>query len=83
MRPINPPPRTGPSGTHHIQFWDRLLTSVYLMFENLRGIKVGDGSPEGSVGGVVGDLYRRTDGGAGTTLYVKESGAGNTGWVAK
>ena len=24
-----------------------------------------------------------TDGGAGTTLYVKESGTGNTGWTAK
>ena len=28
-------------------------------------------------------LYSRTDGGAGTSLYVKESGTGNTGWVAK
>jgi hypothetical protein len=27
--------------------------------------------------------YRRTDGGAATTFYVKESGAGNTGWVGK
>jgi hypothetical protein len=31
----------------------------------------------------IGSLYSRTDGGAGTSLYVKESGAGNTGWVAK
>ncbi len=23
------------------------------------------------------------DGGTGTTLYVKETGSGNTGWVAK
>lgn len=43
----------------------------------------GSGSPEGVVTGVVGSLYSRTDGGAATTLYVKESGAGNTGWVAK
>jgi len=28
-------------------------------------------------------MYTRTDGGAGTTLYVKESGTANTGWVAK
>jgi hypothetical protein len=31
----------------------------------------------------VGSLYSRTDGGAATTLYVKQSGAGNTGWVGK
>jgi hypothetical protein len=43
----------------------------------------GSGSPEGAVTAAVGSLYTRTDGGAGTTLYVKESGAGNTGWVAK
>jgi len=43
----------------------------------------GAGTPEGVLTAVVGSLYTRTDGGAGTTLYVKESGAGNTGWVAK
>jgi hypothetical protein len=43
----------------------------------------GTGSPEGVVTANVGSLYTRTDGGASTTLYVKESGAGNTGWVAK
>ena len=41
------------------------------------------GSPEGSVTASVGSLYSRKDGGAGTSLYVKESGTGNTGWVAK
>ena len=40
-------------------------------------------SPEGAVTASVGSLYTRTNGGAGTTLYVKESGTGNTGWVAK
>lgn len=43
----------------------------------------GAGSPESAVTAPVGSLYSRTDGGAVTTLYVKESGAGNTGWVAK
>lgn len=43
----------------------------------------GTGSPESSVTAPVGSLYSRTDGGADTTLYVKESGTGNTGWVAK
>lgn len=43
----------------------------------------GTGSPEGIVTASVGSTYRRTDGGAGTTFYVKESGTGSTGWVAK
>jgi hypothetical protein len=28
-------------------------------------------------------LALRSDGGAGTSFYVKESGTGNTGWVSK
>lgn len=43
----------------------------------------GSGSPEGSKTAPVGSLYLRSDGGAGTTLYVKQSGTGNTGWVGK
>lgn len=43
----------------------------------------GTGSPEGVVTAVVGSTAMRSDGGAGTTSYVKESGTGNTGWVAK
>lgn len=43
----------------------------------------GSGSPEGAVTAPVGSLFSRTNGGAGTSLYVKESGVGNTGWVAK
>jgi hypothetical protein len=43
----------------------------------------GAGTPEGAVTAPVGSLWTRTDGGASTTLYVKESGVGNTGWVAK
>jgi hypothetical protein len=44
----------------------------------------GTGSPENVVAAPVGTLYRRTDGGPGTVLYVKENGAsGPTGWGAK
>lgn len=43
----------------------------------------GTGSPEGAVTAGVGSLFLRTDGGTGTVLYVKETGTGNTGWVAK
>jgi hypothetical protein len=46
-------------------------------------IKTGSGSPEGVVTAPIGSLYTRTDGSAGSTLYVKESGSGNTGWSAK
>jgi len=45
-------------------------------------VKVGTGSPEGSVVGKVGDVYQRKDGSTNTTLYIKESGSGNTGWTA-
>lgn len=46
-------------------------------------IKSGAGSPEGVITSTIGTMYLRTDGGANTTLYIKESGTGNTGWVAK
>lgn len=45
--------------------------------------RAGSGTPEGAVTAPVGAIYHRTDGGAGTSFYVKESGSGNTGWVAK
>jgi hypothetical protein len=44
----------------------------------------GTGTPEGAVNAVVGSHFHRTDGGAGTSFYVKESGgSGSKGWVAK
>jgi hypothetical protein len=43
----------------------------------------GTGTPEGAVTAPIGSLFSRSDGGAVTSLYVKESGSGNTGWVAK
>ena len=46
-------------------------------------VLTGAGTPERAVTAPVGSMFLRTDGGAGTTLYVKESGAGNTGWAAK
>jgi len=44
-------------------------------------IRTGTGSPETAVVGKVCDVYLRTNGGASTTLYVKETGTGNTGWA--
>lgn len=47
-------------------------------------IQSGFGSPNSALVGNPGDLYLNKSGGAGTSVYVKESGAGtNTGWVAK
>ena len=43
----------------------------------------GRGTPENVIAAPVGSLYTDIAGGTGTTLYVKETGAGNTGWVAK
>ena len=41
------------------------------------------GTPEAAVTAPVGSLALRTDGSTSTTLYVKTSGTGNTGWTAK
>lgn len=43
----------------------------------------GSGTPEGNVVADIGTIYLRYDGSTGSVLYVKETGAGNTGWVAK
>lgn len=65
-----------------------LPREVQVPFEQLlallpQGLYAGTGDPENVVTAPVGSLYRRYDGGAGTSLYVKESGTGNTGWVGK
>ena len=56
--------------------------SNYAGMESLYS-RYGSGSPEGVVTAPIGAIYSRTDGGAGTSFYVKESGVGDTGWVAK
>jgi len=58
----------------HIAFGSSPTTSV--------SIKTGAGSPESAVTAVIGSLFLRTDGGTDTAVYRKESGTGNTGWVA-
>ena len=44
-------------------------------------IMAGTGSPESVVTAPVGSLWLRTD--SSTALYVKQTGTGNTGWIAK
>lgn len=57
----------------------RLLTA-----ELLTRYLEGDGSPEGVVTASRGAVYQRKDGGAFSSIYIKESGDDtNTGWVAK
>ena len=56
---------------------------IQLSVGNRTEIFSGPGSPEGVHISPKGSLYLRTNGGAGTTLYIKESGTGATGWVAK
>jgi hypothetical protein len=67
--------------------WDtfiKALNSAEVYYSNNGVLWIaGAGTPEGAVVAPVGSLYSRTNGGASTTLYVKESGTGNTGWVAK
>lgn len=43
----------------------------------------GSGSPESVVTAGPGSLYLNSSGGSGTSLYVKQSGSGNTGWAGK
>jgi hypothetical protein len=72
-----------------------LLTRAWVQFHNFFAsllapgsqtggavIWFGTGSPNGVVSAAQGSIGLRTDGGAGTTLYVRESGAA-TNWTAK
>jgi len=76
------------SSTDSVNYETRVLTGNWsvtgnVILESGVTIKVGSGTPEGAVTAIVGSLFLRLDGGAGTTLYVKQSGTGNTGWVGK
>lgn len=66
-------PKAG--GTGSIRPVDYYLTDAL-------AISSGSGSPESVLTRPPGSVYLRTDGGASTVLYLKESGTGNTGWVA-
>jgi hypothetical protein len=79
----NVPPTTGNDELD--AFLDDLLSQVTPL--QVAGhdqiIRSGVGSPEGVIQANPGSLYLRTDGGAGTSFYVKESGTEKTGWIAK
>jgi hypothetical protein len=63
--------------------WADIAAAQFKQSDNGISWSSGTGSPEGVKTAPVGSLYSRTDGAASTTLYVKQSGTGNTGWVAK
>jgi len=58
-------------------------STLWLNVAKTVGIFSGTGTPEGAVTASVGSTFHRTNGGALTSYYVKESGSGDTGWVAK
>lgn len=64
------------------EFLDDLLDAVrpVQLIGNDIEILAGEATPEGAIAANVGSLFLRTDGGASTTMYIKETGTGNTGW---
>ncbi len=63
--------------------WSEIHATEYNVGASGPVLISGSGSPETAVTAIVGSIFMRTDGGASTSIYVKESGTGNTGWVAK
>lgn len=59
-----------------IELADDLVATGSITSSN---IHQGSGSPEGAVTAAIGSLYQRTD--AAPAAYIKNSGAGNTGWL--
>lgn len=53
-----------------------------LKFDSGPTMSSGTGSPEGAVTAPISSLFMRTDGTTVSALYLKETGVGNTGWVA-
>lgn len=69
------PPR---NATPEVRDWmSKLLDALNERF------KTGSGTPESVVTANPGCIFQRTDGGAVTSIYIKTSGTGNTGWTAK
>ncbi|QPI73941.1 glycosyl hydrolase family 28-related protein [Sphingobium sp. Cam5-1] len=74
--PSSPGMRIGTDGTIFAKEFRQLTSQAKISW--------GTGAPNGVVEGYIGSIYFNLSGGAGTTMYVKESGnPSNTGWVAK
>lgn len=73
---------TQPSGIERLNSILRQLSNnIAGDTENVR-IYQGYGTPEAAVAAGIGSLYMRLDGTTDTSVYRKESGSGDTGWVA-
>lgn len=75
---------TGSTPAQRLKVDDAAITaSLPILGTAGASLRWGTGTPEEAVTAPVGSVFLRTDGGANTTLYVKETGVGNTGWAAK
>ena len=63
--------------------WFQFFASIFKGDPGTCIIRWGTGTPESVITAPVGSVFLRTNGGASTVLYIKESGVGSTGWVAK
>ena len=70
-------------GTNTVRWKDSYASRYFVGSTGSIQMLTGAGTPEGAVTAPIGSLFLRSNGGAVTTLYVKETGTGNTGWVAK
>lgn len=61
---------------------NRKPTSFFEAFLFDREILIGTGSPEGVVNAEPTRLYMDDAGSPGSVLYIKQTGTGNTGWIA-
>lgn len=86
-RTLGPWPRRSemhPDGLVSASVWQLWFSALVVAINQANQTTlVGDGTPEGVVTANVGTIYLRRDGGTVTTLYVKTSGTGNSGWTAK
>ena len=70
-------------GSSSYPFSRLVVDSVVIDAGNNIKMLTGAGTPEGAEAAGIGSTYHRSDGSTGTSFYVKESGTGNTGWIAK
>lgn len=70
------------SSDKQTQYFRKWAEQVRRVFRKVPSFPTGTGSPEGVLNGELSDMYIRTDGTSTTTLYVKTTNGGNTGWQA-
>lgn len=75
--------RNNQAGTGVTTVYSGLSSGYWLIQDGDTQEWAGFGTPEGNVTAPIGSTYCNKSGGASTTLYVKTSGTGNTGWTAK